>query len=77
MFIRMFLNFNNENLITLKLDIAMIRQWLQFYMNELYKYIVNVLLTIHDRNVLKEQNFTCILIPCKTLRKPDFQELGE
>ena len=55
----------------------MIRQWLQFYMNELYKYIVNVLLTIHDRNVLKEQNFTCILIPCKTLRKPDFQELGE
>ena len=76
MFIRI-LNFNNENLITLKLDIAMIRQWLQFYMNELYKYIVNVSLTIHDRNVLKEQNFTCILIPCKTLRKPDFQELGE
>ena len=55
----------------------MIRLWLQFYMNELYKYIVNVSLTIHDRNVLKEQNFTCILIPRKTLRKPDFQELGE
>ena len=49
------------------------KQWLQFYINELYKYNVNASLTIHDRNVLKEQNFTCILIPCKTLRKPDFR----
>ena len=78
MFLRMFLNFNNGKLITLKLEMDMIRQCLvQFYINELYKYNVNALLTIHDSNVLKEQNFTCILIPCKTLRKPDFQELGE
>ena len=64
----MFLNFNNGNLITFKLRIDKTRQDndYSFHTNELYKYDVNVLLTIHNRNVLKEQNFTCTLIPCRT-----------
>ena len=38
-----------------------------FHSNELYKYNVNVLMTIRNGNVLKEQNFTRTLIPCRTL----------
>ena len=46
-----------------------------FHSNELYKYKVNVLLTIRNGNVLKEQNFTCTLIPCTTLGNLDFMDL--
>ena len=31
-------------------------------MNCTTEYNINVLLTIHNKNVLKEQNFACILI---------------
>ena len=44
-------------------------------LSSLYKYKVNVLLTIRNGNVLKEQNFTCTLIPCTTLGNLDFMDL--
>ena len=54
MFLRMFLNFSNGNLIGKDCSC---------HINELYtEYNINVLLTIHNKNVLKEQNFACILI---------------
>ena len=37
----------------------------------------DVLLTTHKRNVSKEQNFTCTLIPCRILCNSDFLDLGK
>ena len=74
--LRMFLNFSNGNLITLRYIWARQDNAYSFHINELYKYNVNVSLTI-NRNVLKEQNFTCTLIPCRTLCKTDFMDLGK
>ena len=48
-----------------------------FNINKLYKCNVNVLLTIHNRNVLKEQNFTYTLVPCRTSVNSDFLDLGK
>ena len=66
-FSRNFLNINNENLITFKLH-----TWRRldndyiFHINELYKYKVNVLLIIHNGNVLKEQNLHALWFHCRT-----------
>ena len=60
MFLRMFLNFSNGNLMTLKDQAKIVVVTL---MNcTCTEYNINVLLTIHNKNVLKEQNFACILI---------------
>ena len=60
MFLRMFLNFSNWNLMTLKDQAKIVVVTL---MNcTCNEYNINVLLTIHKKNVLKEQNFACILI---------------
>ena len=60
MFLRMFLNFSNGNLMTLKDQAKIVVVKL---MNcTCTEYNINVLLTIHNKNVLKEQNFACILI---------------
>ena len=78
MFLRMFLSFNNGNLITFKLHIDKIRQWLEFP----YKWIVQVqwkriIDHTHNRNVLKEKTFTRTLIPWRTLCNSDFLDLGK
>ena len=60
MFLRMFLNFSNGNLMTLKDQAKIVVVTL---MNcTCTEYNINVLLTIHNKNVLKEQNFACIPI---------------
>ena len=50
-----------------------------FNINKLYKCNVNVLLTIHNKNVLKEQNFTYTLdlVPCRTSVNSDILDLGK
>ena len=48
-----------------------------FNINKLYKCSVDVLLTIHNKNVLKEQNFTYTLVPCRTSLNSGFLDFGK